>query len=70
MQALLEIVAAIVIWAASLVVSQLGIEVDLSGPPAREAPAARVAPAGPEAAAETPAENPCPDAAKARIRRV
>lgn len=67
MQALLEIVAAIVIWAASLAVSQLGIEVDLSRPPQRETPVAR---RPPEAAAETPAASPRPDAERARIRRV
>ncbi|MFA7262120.1 MAG: hypothetical protein WC068_03775 [Caulobacter sp.] len=70
MQALLEIVAVIVIWAASLAVSQLGIEVDLSRPPGREAPAARRPSPRPEAAAETPATSPCLDAEKARIRRV
>lgn len=69
MQALLEIVAAIVIWAASLASSQLGIEVDLSRPPAREVPAAPPAPP-PEAAAGSPAAGPCPDAEKSGVRRV
>lgn len=70
MQALLELIAAIVIWAASLVLAQLGIEVDPPRSPTGEIPVARQTPSAPEAGAGTPAGNPCPDADKARIRRV
>jgi hypothetical protein len=69
-QTLLEIIATIVVWAASLVFSHLGIEVDLTRPSHSERPAAERAAREPgETAAASVAED-CPDAEQARIRRV
>jgi hypothetical protein len=70
MQMLLEIIATIVVWAASLVFSHLGIEVDLTRPAqADRPPVERVAPEPAETAA-APVDEDCPDAKRARIRRV
>jgi len=68
-QALIEIVAAMVVWAASVAFAHFGIEFDNPPPPVREDALARRTP-GPPATAATPAFDPCPDAEKARIRRV
>jgi len=62
-QAVIEIVAAMVVWAASVAFAHFGIEIDTTPPPAREEALARRTPA-------TPAHDPCPDAEKGRIRRV
>lgn len=70
MQTLLEIIATIVVWAASLVFSHLGIEVDLTRPTHSERPAVeRTAREAGETAA-APVSEDCPDAERARIRRV
>lgn len=69
MQALIEIVAAVVVWSASVAFAHFGIRIETPPPPAREDALARRTP-GPPATAATPAFDPCPDAEKARIRRV
>jgi len=69
-QALLEIIATIVVWAASLVFSHLGIEVDLTRPAQTERPAVERVAQEPGETAATPAAEDCPDAERARIRRV
>lgn len=71
MQFLIEVMAAIVVWAAALAFNQFGVEVDLVRPPAAEdqptvqrSPQAAAAPAG-EAVTDE-----CPDAKKARVHRI
>ncbi len=70
MQALLDIMAAIVVWAASLALSQLGIDADFLRPGAHQPPAAHASPQTVGEPRETPASEPCPDAEKARIHGV
>ena len=70
MQTLLEIIATIVVWAASLVFSHLGIEVDLTRPSQTERPAVERVAQEPGETAAAPAAEDCPDAERARIRRV
>jgi hypothetical protein len=69
-QTLLEIIATIVVWAASLVFSHLGLEVDLTRPPAAERPAVQRTAQEPEETAAAPVVEDCPEAERARIRRV
>lgn len=69
MQALLEITAAVVLWAATLAFSRFGIELDLPQPPASASVAARRAPL-PDASKKTPMYFPCPDANTVEIRPV
>lgn len=71
MQALIEIVAAVVVWSASVAFAHFGIEIETPPPPppARQDALARRT-LGPPATAATSAFDPCPDAEKARIRRV
>lgn len=71
MQVLIEIMAAIVVWAAAFAFNQFGVEVDLTRPPAAEdqptvhrSPQAAADPAG------EPARDDCPDAKKAAVHRI
>ena len=70
MQTLLEIIATIVVWAASLIFSHLGIEVDFARPTPTERPAVERVAQKPGEPAAAPAAEDCPDAERARIRRV
>ena len=64
MQALLEIIAAIVLWGASVVLAQFGVEADFARPVAPAAAPARPDPHAAAAPKETPAACPEP-----RLRR-
>lgn len=66
-QALLEIIAAIVVWAASVVTAQLGIEADFTRPTAHAAPAEPAPPPAADTPRETPAVAPGHDV---RLRRI
>jgi len=68
-QTLLEITAAVVLWAATLAFARFGIEVDLPRPPVSAAPAARRA-SPPELTNKTPMYFPCPDAKPGESRPV
>ncbi len=70
MLALLEITAAILLWAATLAFAQLGIEVDLPRPPTIASPAADRPAPSPEPDRKTPAKVACPDAKTVAIRAV
>jgi len=66
MQFIFELLAALVVWAASIAFAQLGIDVDLSRPAAsQERVIERTAPARIEQTVEI-----CPDEANAKLRRV
>lgn len=69
MQALLEITAAVVLWAATLAFARFGIELDLPRPPASPPAVTRRAPP-PETVKKTPAHFSQPDCETVRIRPV
>ena len=58
MQALLEIIAAIVVWGASLVLTQFGVEADFTRPVAPASAPARPAPRAVARPPETPVACP------------
>jgi len=70
-QVLIEIVAAAVVWAATLVFTQFGVEIDLSRPPAGhpERTVERTSDPSPQPRAEATREE-CPDAKEARVQRI
>ncbi len=71
MQILIEVMAAIVVWAAALAFSPFGIDVDFARPPAGEE--SRTIERSPRAESQPPtkaAEEGCPDAKAATIHRI
>lgn len=71
MQILIEVMAAIVVWAAALAFSSFGIEVDLVRPPASEE--SRTIERTPRAEIQPPtraADKDCPEAQTAAIHRI
>lgn len=71
MQVLIEIMAIMVVWAAALVFTQFGIEIDLSRPSAGREERTVERTAGPVAQPSAKAAGEeCPDAEKARVHRI
>lgn len=71
MQFLIEVMAAIVVWAAALAFNQFGVEVDLTRPPAAEdRPTVQRSPQAAAAPAAGVAADDCPDAKKATVHRI
>ena len=71
MQFLIELLAALVVWTATLVFAQFGIEVDLSRPAeARHERTVQRTPSPRAEPAAQAAEEDCPEARAARLRRV
>lgn len=70
MQFLIEVMAAIVVWAAALAFNQFGVEVDLTRPAAQERPTVQRTPKTAAAPAKETANEDCPDAKKAEIHRI
>lgn len=71
MQFLIEVMAAIVVWAAALAFNQFGVEVDLARPPAaKDQPTVQRSPQAAAAPAGEPATDDCPDAKKAQVHRI
>ena len=71
MQILIEVMAAIVVWAAAFAFSQFGIEVDFPRPPAGQEgrTVERSPPVQPQPAAKAVKED-CPEAKAATIHRI
>lgn len=71
MQFLIEVMAAIVVWAAALAFNQFGIEVDLTRPPAaRETPTVQRSPQAAATPSKETAAEDCPDGKKASVQRI
>lgn len=71
MQVLIEMMAAFVVWAAATVFAPFGIDVDLTRAPQPQAHKVVERSAAPAVEpAARPAEEDCPEAKAARLRRV
>lgn len=71
MQFLIEVMAAILVWAAAVAFNQFGVEVDLTRPPAAEdQPTVQRSPQAAAAPASEAARDDCPDAKKAKVHRI
>lgn len=71
MQFLIEVMAAIVVWAAALAFNQFGVKVDLAPPPAaHDRPTVQRSPQAAAAAARDGSSDDCPDAKKAGVHRI
>ena len=71
MQILIEVMAAIVVWAAALAFSQFGIEVDLARPSAgQERPIIERSPRAEVQPSTEASDEDCPQAKAAAIHRI
>ena len=70
-QFLIEVMAAVVVWAAAFAFNQFGVEVDLARPPAAEdRPTVQRSPQAAAAPASEAASDDCPDSKKAAVHRI
>lgn len=71
MQVLIEVMAAIVVWAATLVFSQFGIDIDLARPaPSQESRTIERSPKTQPRPSGKAAEDDCPETKAAAIHRI
>jgi hypothetical protein len=69
-RALLEIIAAIILWSASMVLAQFGVEADFTRPTAHAAPVEQSPPPTAGEPRETPAAGPGPEVRRTGIHAV